>query len=336
MGNPLLKLLGISMDPILGLDISSSAVKLVELGMKEQQYYVEHYAIEPLPPGAVVEKNIQNKANVVQAVEKVVKKSGVTSRSVCTSVPSSLAITRIIQLNATFTDKEIGNEIELEADRYIPYALDEVNLDYEVLGQSTVSEQLVDVLLAVSKTENIDARVELLAEAGLEINIIDVDAFAMERAFELVAKQLPEHGRGKIAALVDIGATMTTLHIFKDLRSIYTREQAFGGQQLTDEIQNRYGLNFDEAVLARKYGDLPDNYNTEVLEPFKETIAQQINRACQFFFSSGDRGSHKCFLLRRIAIAEVPLSTILLRSIMFPQYPICLGLVPLAIPCLKM
>ena len=288
MGNPLLKLIGISTDPVLGLDISSSGVKILELAQKGSQYQVEHYAIEALKPGSVVEKNIQNEKDVIEAIQRVMKKSQVSSNQICTSVPSSLTITRVIQLNAEFTDKEIGNEIELEADRYIPYALDEVNLDYEVLGTSETSDQLVDVLLAVSKTENVDARVNLLSKAGLETVIVDIDSFAMERAFELVAKQLPDQGQDKIIALVDIGANVTTLNVFKNARAIYTKEQVFGGQQLIDEIQNRYGLNFEEATLARKYSDLPDDYHSEVLEPFKLSIAQQIIRACQFFFSSGE------------------------------------------------
>lgn len=288
MGNPLLDLFGINSDPLLGIDISSSSVKLLELNRKGQQFRVEHYGIEPLAPGAVVEKNIQDRDAVVEALEKVIKKSKVKSRLACTSVPSSAAITRIIQLSNELSEKEIGNEIELEADRYIPYALDEVNLDFEVLGPSEKHDDLVDVLLAVSKTENVEARVEVLSDAGLTAKIIDVDAFAMERAFELVSNQLPEQGHDKIVAMVDIGATMTTLNIFEDLRSIYTREQAFGGQQLTDEIQNRYGLTFEEAALARKYGDLPDDYLLEVLEPFKQTVAQQVSRSCQFFFSSGE------------------------------------------------
>ena len=288
MSNKLLKFFGVVADPIVGIDIGSSAVKLLHLEKRGHQHYVEHYAIEPLLPGVVVEKTIKNHDAVVNALKKLLITADIQDSLACISVPNSEAITRVIQLSADLTTKDIAAEIDLEADRYIPYSLDEVNLDFTVIGKSTTSEDLVDVLLAVSKSENIDGRVQLLSQAKINTGIVDIDSFAMERAFTLIAKQLPEQGHDMVVAVIDIGATITTLNIFHNQRSIYTRDQSFGGQHLMNEIQNRYGLSYEEAVLARKYNTLPDDYITEVLQPFKETVAKQVSRACQFFFSSGE------------------------------------------------
>lgn len=297
MGNKIFKLLGIASDPIIGIDIGSSAVKLLQLERKNNQYCVEHYAIEPLMPGAVMEKTIKDSGAVIKALQRLIEKANIKEVAACIAVPNSEAITRIIQLDAELSEKEIQIEINLEADRYIPYSLDEVNLDFAVIGKSAKSEDLVDVLLTVSKSENVDHRVQLLSQANLSTQIVDIDSFAMERAFSLISTQLPEQGANMVVAVIDIGATITTLNIFHDNRAIYTREQSFGGQHLIDEIQTRYGLSYDEAVLARKYDNLPDDYITEVLQPFKETVAKQVSRSCQFFFSSGGHNEiHYLFL----------------------------------------
>ena len=288
MGNNILKFLGIVQDPIVGIDIGSSAIKLLQIDKRNNQYYVERYAIEPLQPGVVVEKTIKNPEAVVTALKNIIEKSKIKEVIACISVPNSEAITRVIQLAAELNEKDIAIEIDLEADRYIPYSLDEVNLDFAVLGKSPKSEDLVDVLLAVSKSENINSRVNLLSQAKLATKIVDIDSFSMERAFSLLSTQLPEQGANMVVAVVDVGATITTLNIFHNKRSIYTREQSFGGQHLLDEIQTRYGLSNEEALLARKYDNLPDDYVTEILQPFKETVAKQVSRSCQFFFSSGE------------------------------------------------
>ena len=291
------EMIGIYADPILGIDIGSSAVKLLQLGERNNKFHIEHYEVEPLPVGAVVEKSIKDSDVVVDVIKKIISKSNIKTKLASISVPNSEAIIRVIQVDRELTDKEIASEIELEADRYVPYALDEVNLDFEVMGTCAKNNRLVDVLLAVSKSENVDNRVDLLSQAGLIARIVDVDSFAIERAFPLVLQQLPEQGKNKIVALFDIGATITTLNVFNNMNSIYTKEQVFGGQHLIDEIQTRYGLSYEEAITARKHGDLPDDYLPEVLEPFKETVVQQVNRACQFFFTSGEHNALDYILL---------------------------------------
>nr|MBS0021234.1 pilus assembly protein PilM [Gammaproteobacteria bacterium] len=272
--------------PVIGLDISSSAVKLLELAKVGDRYRVESYAVEPLPPNSVVEKNISDVDAVGQAIRRAVKRSTTKSKYTAVAVPGSAVITKTITMPSDLREDELESQLQLEADQYIPYSLEEVNLDFQVLGTSESDPEKVDVLLAASRSENVEMRVAAAEIGGLVPKIVDVEAFAVENAFDLIRKQLPRGAEGKIIALVDIGATMTTISVFSGGKIIYTREQVFGGRQLTEEIQRRYGLTFEEAGLAKRQGGLPDNYKSEVLEPFREAMAQQVNRALQFFYSS--------------------------------------------------
>jgi type IV pilus assembly protein PilM len=276
--------------PLLGLDISSTAVKLLELsaagGHGGPKYRVESYAVEPLAASAVVEKKIADAEAVSESLRKVVQKAGTKTKQAAVAVSGSAVITKIISMPASLSEREMEAQIDLEADQYIPYPLEEVNIDFEVLGPTDKNPEMVDVLLAASRSENVDDRVAALEMAGLEARIVDVEAYAMESACSLLAEQLPEHGVDQTIAIADIGATATTLNVLHDHRIIYTREQNFGGRQLTEEIQRRYGLSREEASMAKRQGGLPDNYVPEVLEPFKEAMAQQVARSLQFFFSA--------------------------------------------------
>ena len=275
---------------LLGLDISSTAVKLLELsrssGRSGAQFRVESYAVEPLPANAVVEKNIADVDAVGQAIHNVVRRSGSKLKHAAVAVSGSAVITKTITMPASLSDSEMETQIQLEADQYIPYPLEEVNIDFEILGVSEKNPEMMDVLLAASRSENVDDRVAALDIAGLTAEVVDVEAYAMENAFTQVADQLSSGGEDQTIAIADIGATTTTLNVLHNGKIIYTREQNFGGRQLTEEIQRRYGLSVDEAGMAKRQGGLPDNYVPEVLEPFKEAMAQQVSRSLQFFFSS--------------------------------------------------
>jgi type IV pilus assembly protein PilM len=272
--------------PVIGLDISSTSVKLLELTGSRDKFKVEAYAVEPLPPNAVVEKNITDVEAVGDSIRRAVKRSGSKTRHAAVAVAGSAVITKIITMPGNLADDDLASQIELEADQYIPYSLDEVNMDFEVIGPCESDPDRVDVMLAASRSDNVDVRVAAAELGGLQRRIVDVEAFALENAFALLAKDMSSGGIGEVIALVDIGATMTTLSVLADLKIIYAREQFFGGKQLTEEIQRRYGLTYEEAGLAKRQGGLPDNYGPEVLEPFKESMAQQVNRALQFFYSS--------------------------------------------------
>ena len=276
---------------VLGLDISSTAIKLLELGKHGDRIRVESYAVEPLPPNSVIEKNISDVEAVGEAIKRAVKRSGTRNKFAAAAVAGSAVITKVISMPATLTEDDMEQQIELEADQYIPYPLEEVNLDFELLGPTENDPERVDVLLAASRSENVDVRIAAIELAGLKPKIIDVEAYAMENAFSMLAPQLPEQGIDQTIAVIDVGATMTTLNVMHDLKTIYTREQVFGGKQLTEEIQRRYGLSYEEAGMAKRQGGLPDNYVPEVLEPFKDAMAQQVSRSLQFFFSSSQYNS---------------------------------------------
>ncbi|MGB5306748.1 MAG: pilus assembly protein PilM [Gammaproteobacteria bacterium] len=277
--------------PLIGLDISSTAIKLLELSRSGSRYRVESYAVEPLPPNSVVEKNITDVEAVGEAIRRAVKRSGTRIRHAAVAIAGSSVITKTIPMPAGLSEDDIGAQIELEADQYVPYPLEEVNLDFEILGPSEKNVDTVDVLLAACRSENVEMRSAAVETGGLGTQIMDVESFASENAFALLADQLPDHGVEKTIAVIDIGATMTTLNVMHDLKSIYTRDTVFGGKQLTEEIMRRYGLSYEEAGMAKRQGGLPENYESDILEPFKEAATQQASRSLQFFFSSSPYSS---------------------------------------------
>ena len=273
--------------PLIGVDISSTAVKLLQLSQTGGRYRVEHYAVEPLPLNAVVEKNIVEVDAVGEAIKRALARSGSKAKGAVAAVSGSAVITKTVPMPAELGDDEMEDQIQVDAAQYIPYPIEEVSLDFEVLGPVKDSPDMVQVLLAASRTENVDVRVAALEVAGLQAKVIDIEAFAMENAFRLIADQLSVQ-KDALVALVDIGATMTTLNVLRHQRSIYTREQVFGGKQLTDEVMRRYGLSYEEAGLAKRQGGLPESYEIEVLEPFKEAMVQQISRLLQFFYAGSE------------------------------------------------
>ncbi len=271
--------------PVLGLDISSTSVKLLELSRQGDNYRVEGYSVRALPPNVVVEKNINDLEAVADVVRAVSQQAKSKVKQAAVAVAGSAVITKLIEMPSGLSDDAMETQISLEADQYIPYPLEEVAIDFEVQGESERNPDQVDVLLAACRRENVDLRVNVLELAGLQPKVVDVEAYTMERAFALIAEQL-EDQEDQVVAVVDIGATMTTLSVLVDGKTVYTREQLFGGKQLTEEIQRRYGLSTEEAGLAKKQGGLPDDYDLEVLEPFKDAVVQQVTRSLQFFFSS--------------------------------------------------
>ena len=271
--------------PVLGLDISSTTVKLLELSYSGGRYRVESYAVSSLPHDAVIEKNVNDIEGVANAVRSVVAQSRTKLKTAAAAVAGSSVITKIIDMPEGLGDDDMETQLTLEADQYIPYPLEEVAIDFEIQGPSPERDNQVEVLLAACRRETIDARVEAIDTADLGTKVMDVEAYAMERAFSLVQHQLALDEDSTVA-VVDIGATMTTLSVLNNGQTIYTREQLFGGKQLTDEIMRRYGLPLEEAGLAKKQGGLPDDYEPEVLEPFKDAVVQQVARSLQFFFSS--------------------------------------------------
>ncbi|MFB4205676.1 Cell division protein FtsA [wastewater metagenome] len=277
--------------PLLGLDISSSAIKLIELSRQGRGYRVESYAVEPLPQNAVVEKNITDLEAVSRAIKGAVKRSRTKLHDAAVAVPGSSAISRILTLPKSASDEDIESQVNLQAEQYVPYPLEEVDLDFEVLGPARQGgDDEIEVLLVASRSENVEIRVDALESAGIKPKVVDVESFAVERACEPIIQSLEGEGEQTIAVM-DIGATMSTLTVLEGERITYTRDQVFGGRQLTEEIMRRFDMSYAEAGRAKRQGGLGDEYEHEVLAPFREAMVQQITRSLQFFYGAGQQGS---------------------------------------------
>ena len=270
---------------MLGVDISSSAVKLIELSKAGSDFKVEAYRVLPLPANTIVDKNIADLDALSETIASVVKRSGSKLTDIVAAVSSSSVITKEIELPAGLTELQMEMQIEVEADQYIPYPMEEVAFDFDVLGEVEDNPDLVRVLLAACRQENVEHRRQALEMAGFNPKVIDVESFAVERAYKLIEGQLDEVSN-QVVAIADIGATVFSFTVLVDGKIIYNREQLFGGKQLTEEIQRRYGLSWEEAGEAKRKGGLPEDYATEVLAPFKESLVQHITRSLQFFYSS--------------------------------------------------
>ena len=272
--------------PVVGIDISATAIKLLELDRSGGRYRVESYAVEPLPANSVVDKNIAEIEPVGEAIGRAVRKSGTKVKHAAAAVAGSAVITKLVEMQANLSDSDLEVQIQAEADQYIPFPLEEVALDFEVIGPSPDNPDRVEVLLAASRNENVEARVGALDVGGLIAKVIDVEAFALENTIRLIAEDQLGGIEGKVIAVADVGSVVTTFSVLENGKIAYSREQQFGGAQLTEDIQRRYGLSYEEAGLAKRQGGLPENYVPEVLDPFKESMSQQISRALQFFYSS--------------------------------------------------
>lgn len=275
------------MPPLIGTDISSSAIKMVEIDAAGRgMYRVERYAIEPLPKDSVVEGNINNLDAVSDALKRCHKRLGSGVKNLALALPNAAVISKKILVPAGQTEDDLGLQVETEANQYIPFSLDEVNLDWQVLRPAPNSPEDVEVLIAASRKEKIIDRVAVAEAAGLRASVMDVDVFAAQTAFELIENQFPEKGKDQNIAIVDVGASIMAVNVLRNNESVYMREQPFGGNQLTQEIQNRFGLSPEEAEAAKRAGGLPENYESEVLRPFMDMMGLEVARALQFFFTS--------------------------------------------------
>lgn len=282
-----LPFLGSQSRSLIGLDISSSAIKMVELSVDGKKgYRVERYAIEMLPRDAVADGNIVNLEATADTVRLAWKRLDSSTRSVAVALPPSHVITKKIIVPAGMREDELEVQVESEASQYIPFALEEVNLDFQVLGVAPSSPDEVEVLIAASRKEKVEDRVAVVEAAGLKTAVMDVESYAVLSALELIEQQLPSGGKGCVIAVVDIGANTTNLMVLKDGQQLYAREQAFGGNQLTQDIARLFGMAFEEAEAEKRRNNLPENYETELLHPFVENMALEVSRALQFFFTS--------------------------------------------------
>ncbi|WP_018863064.1 MULTISPECIES: pilus assembly protein PilM [Thioalkalivibrio] len=290
--------LGKSKQGLLGVDVSSAAVKVLELARQGKGYRVEAFAVEPLPDGVMVDKVCQDTEAVGNALARAVKRSGTKLKHCAMAVPSSAVITKTIQMPATLSDPELEGQVFVEADQYIPYTLEEVNLDFQVLGKNEKNPQLVDVLVVASRRENVDSRVAIAESAKLTPELVDVEAYAIEHASGRLMEQIPDRENKPVVAIVDVGSSVTAVYVVSQTEGVvYTREQNFGGRMLTEEIMRRYSMNYQEAGSAKMSGDLPADYVSNILEPFKQTMMDQIQRLLQYFYVTRPQDSIDHILL---------------------------------------
>ncbi|MBP6006818.1 MAG: pilus assembly protein PilM [Rhodoferax sp.] len=273
--------------PMLGLDVSSSSVKLVELGQdKSGKLVLESCAIVPLERGWITDGNVEKFDEVADALRRLVKRSGTKTKSVAMALPPSAVITKKIVLPGGLSDYELEQQVESEANQYIPFPLDEVSLDFCILGPSTNASGDVEVLIAASRREKVQDIQGLAEAAGLKPIIVDVESYASRLAAGRLIGNMPNKGVGSIVALFEVGALTTSMQVIRDDEVLYDRDQAFGGAQLTQMIVRQYGFSTEEAESKKRSGDLPDDYAGSVLKPFIESLVQEIGRALQFFFTS--------------------------------------------------
>lgn len=271
---------------LLGIDISSSSVKVLELSRQANgRYQVEAYASESLPENAIVERNIDNDEAVGEAVRRALTRSRAGAKRAAIAVPGSAVIVKTVQMNRNLSEDDMDFQIRAEADQYIPFPLEEVAIDWEIQDEEESSSDSVNVLLAACRLDTIERRKDAVEYANQEVAVVDVEAFCTERVYELIRHQLGDD-EVETVAIIDIGATMTTINVLDHGRSIYTREQMFGGKQLIEDISRQYGLSMEDARVNMNEGSLPDDYQTEVLEPFRRSVVQQVSRALQLFYSS--------------------------------------------------
>ena len=282
-----LKLFGRKTDPVIGLDIGSTSVRLLQLSSHGSGYRIDHFAIEPLIEGVVVDKAVQDVEAISNAITKAVKASGTRAKSCAIAVSGSAVFTKTISLPANLAESDIESQVQIEANQYIPFPLDEVSLDFEVLGPNPRNADMIDILLAASKSENVENRQDAIDSAGLKATVVDVEAFAIANAFELIRKR-DGVNRSEAVGFFDIGYDLTTLLVIRGGRVVYTRDHPFGGHQLLEETQRRYDMSAEQASFFERNEEAPDDFEEEVLEPFQLNIVHQISRALQFYASSNE------------------------------------------------
>ncbi len=280
-------LLGRKHPAMIGLDVSSSSVKLVELNQSANgEFVLERFASEPFEKGWIADGQIEKFDEVAEAVRRVVSKSGTKSKQVVMAMPQSAVITKKIMLPAGLRDEELEIQVESEANQYIPFSLDEVSLDFCVIGPSPTSAGDVEVLIAASRKDRVQDRQGLAEAAGLRPVVLDIESHASRLAMSRVIQALPNEGKDALVALFEIGADTTSLKVLRDDEMLYDRDQAFGGSQLTTLISRQYGFSFEEAEQKKLAADLPEDYEQTILSPFVDSLSQEIGRALQYFFTS--------------------------------------------------
>jgi len=303
---------------VIGVDIGTTTLKLIELESSVKGVRVVSAHVTPMTAGLMKEGKIEDIPGVAEALKRAIVKSRSKTKAIAFAVSGSSVITRVIEMPADLSEDEMEMQLLLEAEQYIPYSLDEVALDFTQLGVSEDGQQ-AKILIAASRKESVDNLVEVAEIAELKPKIIDVEPFCLERVYPLIAEQM-EEDHDSLIAVVDIGATMLRFNVLDTGSTVYSREEAFGTNQLTEEIQRRYGLSVEEAGAAQMDGGLPADFEEEVLAPFRESLIQQISRSLQFFYSSSTYNHVDCIVLAGGVVADTSLVQLAETKIELPVF----------------
>jgi len=276
-------LFGLGAKPIVGLDIGSSAIKIVEAEKKRGGWVVRSFTSVTLPEDTIVDGEIVNHAAVVEAIRAALKESGAGAKLVSTSVAGSSVIIKHISIPHT-SPKELEDQVYWEAEQYIPFDMKDISLDFEVVKEDA-GDGKMDILLVAAKKDFIEKRLAAVRECGLNPEILDIDVLALANVFwenyDITADNA--------VVLVDIGASLTKINIVNDSTTIFTRDVAVGGKNLTQEIQNRLGISFPEAEVLKidacSTGQIPEEV-LPLVNAICENISLEIRRSLDFYAAS--------------------------------------------------
>lgn len=292
--------------PLIGVDISSSAVKMLELGVgSDGSRRVERYAIARLPREAVTDGSLTKPEAVEKAMREAWEVLDTRTKEIVLALPASAVTAKKLILPKDASEADIETQAISEAHQIVPFPMEEITLDFQVLGPSERNPTDNEVLVVITRKDRVEERVAVAESAGLKTIVMDVDTYATLCAFDQVAFQLPNGGAGQTVAIVDIGHTTMHVNIMHDNKPVYQREHPFGGQILTQEISRRFGLPWEEAEDAKCKGLLPESFESEVLRPFLDSAAQEISRALQLFFASSPQ-QHVDHILLAGGCSSVP------------------------------
>ncbi len=271
---------------IIGIDIGATAIKVLELRKSGGAIVVERYAFEPLAPGLIVDHKIKDIEQVANSLQRAIKRSGSKARRAAICITAHNVMSKVVSFATDLRDDELESLVEIEAERIAHHGLDEVNIDYIHLGKSAKSPGQDDIQIVVCRKDVIEDLVVVLEEASMEPAVVDVDTLTLGRVHGLIRQTTVEADAKRTSALIDFGSNSSRFMVFHNNQIIYTRETPFGGHQLINSINQKYGTPHDEGLISLRKGDLPASFKSDVLKPFVKTLIQEILRSLQFFYSS--------------------------------------------------
>lgn len=269
---------------IVGIDIGSSSVKLVQLSEQKGSYQLRNVGILPLPSEAIVDNSLMDTTSIVETIRDLMKSLGSRAQEAVCSISGNSVIIRKISLPA-MTPEELEDQIAWEAEQYIPFDINDVNLDFEILDTDLSASGKMTVLLVASKKEIINEYVSVFNEAGLKLVVVDVDSFAVQNIFEMNYSP-PEN---EVIALVNIGASIMNMNVVKGGVSLFTRDVQMGGNLYTEEIQRQFSFSSKDAEKCKVTGECPDKEKLkDTISRVNDTLSLEINRSLDFYNSTAE------------------------------------------------